>query len=69
MYPAPFRYHRPDSLQDAIALLARLGDDAKPLSGGQTLIPMLKLRVGRKIPNQTILHPMSFPRRRESRTT
>lgn len=45
MYPAPFRYHRPASLSDAIALLSALGDSAKPLAGGQTLIPILKLRM------------------------
>ncbi|MGH8211317.1 MAG: FAD binding domain-containing protein [Steroidobacteraceae bacterium] len=45
MYPAPFRYHRPASLKDAIALLSALGESAKPLAGGQTLIPILKLRM------------------------
>jgi len=45
MYPAPFRYHRPGSLEAAIAVLAELGDGAKPLAGGQTLIPILKLRM------------------------
>jgi carbon-monoxide dehydrogenase medium subunit len=45
MYPAPFRYHRPASLQDAIALLSELGEGARPLAGGQTLIPILKLRM------------------------
>lgn len=45
MYPAPFRYHRPASLADAITLLADLGEGAKPLAGGQTLIPILKLRM------------------------
>ena len=46
MYPAPFRYHRPQNLDAAVQLLARLGEDAKPLAGGQTLIPMLKMRMG-----------------------
>lgn len=45
MYPAPFRYHRPSSLSDAITLLSELGEAAKPLAGGQTLIPILKLRM------------------------
>ena len=37
MYPAPFRYHRPDSLDAAIKLLERLGDDlAAVLSGDHT---------------------------------
>ncbi|RME34626.1 MAG: xanthine dehydrogenase family protein subunit M [Gammaproteobacteria bacterium] len=45
MYPAPFRYHRPATLEDAMALLARLGDGARPLAGGQSLLPILKLRM------------------------
>ena len=45
MYPAPFRYHRPDNIRDAIMLLSNLGEGAKPLAGGQTLIPILKLRM------------------------
>jgi carbon-monoxide dehydrogenase medium subunit len=46
MYPAPFRYHRPEDLPAAIKLLSRFGDDAKVLAGGQSLIPMMKLRMG-----------------------
>lgn len=46
MYPAPFNYHQPESLQAAIGLLARLGDDAAIMAGGQSLIPMLKMRIG-----------------------
>lgn len=45
MYPAPFRYHRPASLGEAIQMLSALGENAKPLAGGQTLIPILKLRM------------------------
>ena len=45
MYPAPFRYHRPGSLADAVGLLSELGEGAKPLAGGQSLIPLLKLRL------------------------
>lgn len=45
MIPAPFEYHRPASLGDAVALLSRLGDDAKILAGGQSLIPLMKLRL------------------------
>lgn len=45
MYPAPFRYHRPASLKEAILMLSALGETAKPLAGGQTLIPVLKLRL------------------------
>jgi len=45
MYPEPFRYHRPHSLKDAITLLSELGEGAKPLAGGQSLIPILKMRM------------------------
>ena len=45
MYPAPFRYHRPGTLDSAISLLAELGDGARPLAGGQSLIPILKMRM------------------------
>jgi carbon-monoxide dehydrogenase medium subunit len=43
----PFIYHRPDTLDDALALLAEHGDDAKILAGGQSLIPLMGLRMGR----------------------
>ncbi|MEH6581836.1 MAG: xanthine dehydrogenase family protein subunit M [Halioglobus sp.] len=46
MYPAPFRYHRPDSLQAAVGLLTQYGDDARIMAGGQSVIPMMKLRMG-----------------------
>lgn len=46
MYPAPFNYHRPETLQQAIALLQKFGNDAKVIAGGQTLIPMMKMRMG-----------------------
>ena len=46
MIPASFDYHAPASLADAIALLQRHGDQAKVLSGGQSLLPLLKLRIG-----------------------
>lgn len=45
MIPGPFDYHRPDSVADAIKLLAELGDEARPLAGGHSLIPMMKLRL------------------------
>jgi carbon-monoxide dehydrogenase medium subunit len=43
--PAAFTYHRPDSVEEAVALLGDLGDDAKVLAGGQSLIPMLAMRL------------------------
>ncbi|HUI22199.1 MAG TPA: xanthine dehydrogenase family protein subunit M [Methylocella sp.] len=45
MIPGSFEYHRPVSLQDAIALLVQLGDDASPLAGGHSLIPVMKTRL------------------------
>jgi carbon-monoxide dehydrogenase medium subunit len=44
MYPRAFHYHRAGSLQEAAAMLAEFGDDAKLLAGGQSLIPLMKLR-------------------------
>jgi len=44
MYPRAFHYHRAGSLQEAIAMLGQLGETAKILAGGQSLIPLLKLR-------------------------
>jgi carbon-monoxide dehydrogenase medium subunit len=43
--PGPFDYHRPNSVREAVALLADLGDEARPLAGGHSLIPMMKLRL------------------------
>jgi carbon-monoxide dehydrogenase medium subunit len=44
MLPASFEYHAPKSMDEALGLLDELGDDAKVLAGGQSLIPLLKLR-------------------------
>jgi aerobic carbon-monoxide dehydrogenase medium subunit len=43
--PPQFDYHAPRTIVEALDLIARFGDDAKLLSGGQSLLPMLKLRV------------------------
>jgi aerobic carbon-monoxide dehydrogenase medium subunit len=43
--PGPFTYHRPSRVSDAVALLAALGEAARPLAGGHSLIPMMKLRL------------------------
>ena len=45
MKPAPFAYHAPSSLDEAVGLLAELGDGAKVLGGGQSLVAMLNLRL------------------------
>jgi aerobic carbon-monoxide dehydrogenase medium subunit len=45
--PAPFEYHAPEALPEALDLLARFGDEAKVLAGGQSLMPLLNLRLAR----------------------
>src|SRR5205823_7277606 len=45
--PAPFEYHAPTTLDGAVQLLAQLGDEAKVLAGGQSLVPMLNMRLTR----------------------
>ena len=47
MFPANFGYAAPRSLQEALELLNRYGDDAKLLAGGHSLIPAMKLRLAR----------------------
>ena len=47
MKPAPFDYYRPGSVDDATALLAQLGGEAKALAGGQSLIPAMNFRLAR----------------------
>ena len=55
MIPASFEYFRPKTIPEAIGLLQQYGDDAKILSGGQSLIPMMKLRLAR--PGYLMLWP------------
>ena len=45
--PAPFEYHAPTTVDEVVGLLHELGDEAKLLAGGQSLIPMLNLRLAR----------------------
>lgn len=47
MIPPPFEYRAPDSLPEALALLREHGGDARLMAGGQSLLPMLKLRLVR----------------------
>ncbi|MGI8562110.1 MAG: FAD binding domain-containing protein [Candidatus Dormibacter sp.] len=44
MYPAKFEYFPPRTLEEALSLLAKYGDEGKVLAGGQSLIPLMKLR-------------------------
>ncbi|HKT03066.1 MAG TPA: FAD binding domain-containing protein, partial [Rugosimonospora sp.] len=45
MIPAPFEYTRPSTVDDAVRSLAEAGEDAKVLAGGQSLIPLLRMRL------------------------
>jgi carbon-monoxide dehydrogenase medium subunit len=45
MIPGPFSYYRPSTVADAVKLLSTLGDEARPLAGGHSLVPMMKLRL------------------------
>jgi 2-furoyl-CoA dehydrogenase FAD binding subunit len=45
MKPRPFEYVRPDTVDEVLALLAERGEDARILAGGQSLVPMLNLRL------------------------
>ena len=45
MKPRPFDYVRPDTVEEVLALLAEYGDDGRILAGGQSLVPMLNLRL------------------------
>ena len=45
MFPAEFEYFAPKTVNEAVEMLSRHGDDAKVLAGGQSLIPMMKLRI------------------------
>lgn len=45
MYPRAFEYFRPTSLDEALTLMSRYGEEARPLAGGQSLLPLMKLQV------------------------
>ena len=45
MKVSPFDYHRPDTVDEAVALLETYGGDGKVLAGGQSLLPVLALRL------------------------
>ncbi|HKW95984.1 MAG TPA: FAD binding domain-containing protein, partial [Methylomirabilota bacterium] len=47
MRPAPFEYFAPRTAEEALELLARHGGDAKLLAGGQSLVPMMNMRLVR----------------------
>lgn len=45
MKPAAFSYHRPESAEEAVAMLGRLGDEGRILAGGQSLVPLMNFRL------------------------
>ena len=45
MKPAAFSYHRPESAEEAVAVLGRLGDEGRILAGGQSLVPLMNFRL------------------------
>ena len=47
MKPAPFTYHRTRDVAETVSLLTELGDEAKILAGGQSLVPMMNFRLAR----------------------
>ena len=53
MYPASFEYLAPGEIHEAITLLQQYGEDAKLLAGGQSLVPMMKLRLARPISDRS----------------
>ena len=65
MKPAPFEYFAPTTIDEALSLLAQHGYDAKPLAGGQSLIPMMNFRLAQpavlidlnKIPELAFIRP------------
>jgi len=67
--PAAFEYQRADSVDAALAALAEHGDDAKVLAGGQSLIPMLALRLARPTLLVDINHIAGLDGLRESSGT
>ena len=49
MKPAAFEYHRPRTIDDALALLSEVGEDGKILAGGQSLVPLMNFRLAQPV--------------------
>ena len=62
MKPSPFAYHRPDTLDEALALLAQHGSAAKVLAGGQSLVPTMNFRLAQPavLIDVNRLHELAF---------
>ena len=68
MKPAAFDYHRVDRVEDAHERLADLGEDAKVLAGGQSLVPMMNFRLVRP-PASTLASTPRSARRSSASST
>ena len=64
MKPAPFDYLAPRTIAETVAALAQHGDDAKVLAGGQSLVPMLNLRLAERIELGHAVHDLHVGGRR-----
>src|SRR5580693_1476218 len=69
MIPAPFEYHAPKTLEEALRLVERHGDEAKLLAGGHSLLPLMKLRLAapRYVIDIGRLRGMSYIREEDGR--
>jgi CO/xanthine dehydrogenase FAD-binding subunit len=67
--PAPFAYEEPRSVEEALDLLARYGDEAKVLAGGQSLIPLLNFRLARpeRLVDVNRIDELSYTRREDGK--
>ena len=59
MRPAPFEYFAPRTVEEALDLLGRHGDEAKLLAGGQSLVPMMNMRLVRPAVVIDLNHPLA----------
>ncbi len=60
MYPRAFHYHRASSLREATEMLSQLGEEAKLLAGGQSLIPLMKLRFPAHLVDLNFIQGISY---------
>jgi len=72
MKPAPFEYRTPGSIAEVLDMLAEVGDDAVILAGGQSLMPLMRLRLARPevvISTRRLASELSYVRAEETRPT
>jgi carbon-monoxide dehydrogenase medium subunit len=54
MKPPAFEYHRPATVEEALAVLAEVGHDGKVLAGGQSLVPLLNMRLAATVRHEVM---------------